>query len=280
MPRSFAHARKREAPSGEDPFVERTWRLLAWAQEKARALLVAGVALGLLVAAAFYYRSYQANVREQAAAELQTLAGTLLARDPAVAAERLRTYVARYGSAPAADEGRLILARVQLDLQQPDAALQTLAPVLERRPPGTPLGQAARLLTAGALETKGDLAAAVRTLEELGEGAELAFQRRAARAKAARLLADAGDLRGATAIYEQLLTAAAEADQPAEEATYRLRLGELRALAEARPAGPEPTDTTSAALPAAAPSSRPSAAAGAGPPRGSPPEPPDSSRLR
>lgn len=255
MPRAFAQSKKGAAPPGGDAFVDRSWELLTWVQHHLRAVTLGAVVLTLMVAGTLYYRNYQATVREQAAAELQSLAISLASEGPAVAAERLKTFIARYGQAPAAYEGRLILAHVQLDLGQPDAALLSLDPVLKVRAPDTPLGNAARILHAAARETQGELPAAIQTLLGLAESARLPFQRQHARAEAARLMVQSGQQERALATYQELVEEATQTDQLAAAAGYRLRIGELQARLAHEPSASE---TEAGTDPSANPSPAPS----------------------
>lgn len=239
MARPFARGRKTEPDRTEDAFVDRIWEAFLWAQRNARTAVVGLVVLGLLLAGVYYYLSYRSTVREQAAVEFQVLLAQLATQEPAVVAERLHSFVVRFDGTPTAEEARLTLGRVQLDLDRPAAALETLRPVAGR-PADTPLGHSARILSARAHEAQGDLEAALEVLARLGERAALPFQRRAALADRARLLLQAGRLEEAATAYENLVRETEEANRPPEAARYRLRLGEVRALLAAGAPSPGP----------------------------------------
>lgn len=208
--------------AAEDRFVESIVRVGAWLQHHTRGVVLGAVALVALVAGALYYRGYQQTVRERAASELQSLRAAA-SLEPASAIVQLQSFVNRFQGTREAEEARLMLAKGHVSLGQYEEAIAALEAV--ERPVDTPLGYGARSLLAVAHEEAGDVDAAMDVLENLGRNARYAFQRRAARAERARLLAEGGDLSGAAAIYEGL---AAETDEPAEANEYRIRLGELR----------------------------------------------------
>lgn len=241
MTRPFAKRGKGETPRQEDVFIEKILQAVSWAQENLRVVIAAAVILGLGAASILYYRSYRATVHEQAAVELQTLGAELGTVPPAAAGERLEELVSRYEGTAAADEARLLLARVQLDAGRPADAIETLQPVT-RQPADIPLGYAARSLLATAHEANGEPERALELYAGLAADARLAFQRRRALAERARLLAQQGNFTEAATLYEDLARRAEAADAPEEAALYRLRGGEARASAgtpesEATPAG-------------------------------------------
>lgn len=237
MARSLAQGKKGGSPRHEDAFVEKILQATTWAQHNLGTVIVTAVVLGLGIAGILYYRNYQATVREQAAVELQRLGNQLGAVDEPTTVQRLESFVDRYGGTVAADEARLLLARVRLDAGQAAAAIEALQPVADEHAADTPLGYAARSLLATAGEAQGELERALRLYAELGEEARLPFQRRRALGERGRLLLQAGRFAEAAALYEELAGRAAAADAPEEAAFYRLRYGEARALAAAdRPA--------------------------------------------
>lgn len=212
------------ATGREDAFVEGIFRFWTWVQANARAVIVGTVLVVLLAAGLLYYRSYRASVQEQGAVELLQLRATA-GQDPDLPG-RLVSFIRRFDGTPAAEEARLLLARLQLNAGQPEGTLETLEPVADRSP-DTPTGYAARVLRVRALEAQGALEPALRELASLAERARYPFQRRAAEADRARLLVESGRLEEAEAIYARL---AAETAGTGEDAEYRVRLGEVRAL--------------------------------------------------
>lgn len=246
-------------PGREDAFVEGILRFWDWVQANARAVVVGLVLLVTAVLVGLYYINYRQSVEEQAAADFQRLRMEA-SQDPQAAAE-LPSFIRRYEGTDAAEEARLVLARVQLAGGDPRAALETLDP-LARRSPGAPVGYAARLLRARAYEATGDVEPALAELSALGERARYPFQRRSARADRARLLAESGRLEEAERIYADL---ARETENPNEAALYEIRLGEVRGRLATRPAGSDATagDEPQSASPAAEPEAE-EASAGSG----------------
>ncbi len=218
---------RRPVEDPEDTFVETTVRFWIWIQHSARSVLLGLVALGALVAGTVYYLGYRQTVRERAAMELQRIRASR-STEPLTLATQLESLVNRYDGTPSADEGRLLLARIQLDFGQTEEVIRTLEGA--ERGLDQPLGVGARNLLATAYEQIGDLDRALAILDEVATGARYPFQRRLARAGRARILADDGRLDEAAAIYEEL---AGETDDILEQSQYRVRLGEVRALQQA-----------------------------------------------
>jgi len=146
---------------------------------------------------------------------------------PEVLAPDLETYVDRFEGTESADEARLILVRLYLDMNRPADAARVASSVAS--PPDRPVGFAARRLLGAAQEAQGDAEAALSTYESLADAARFPFQQRQVRASAARILTSLGRLSEALAIY-QALAEEAEADDPAEAGVYRLRIGEIEGL--------------------------------------------------
>ncbi len=240
-----------EGPRREDAFVEGILRFWDWVQANARAVVVGLVLLVAALLVGLYYINYRQSVEEQAAADFQRLR-LEASQDPQAAAE-LPSFIRRYEGTDAAEEARLVLARVQLAGGDPQAVLETLDP-LAGRAPDAPVGYAARLLRVRAYESLGDVEPALAELSTLGERARYPFQRRSARADRARLLAEAGRLEEAERIYADLARAS---ENPNEAALYEIRLGEVRGRLASRrvdsdaTAGDEPQSSPPAAEPEA-----------------------------
>ena len=208
----------------QDAFVRSTFRMAEWANRNLRSVLVGAAGIAIIVVGVMYYRNFQASVRDQAATELATL--RLTTTGPELLIPDLEAYIQRFAGVPAADEGRLLLARTYLDNGQPVEAQRVANEISAGS--DEPIGLAARTLTAAAQEASGDAEAALATYESLGETARFPFQRREARASAARILAALGRMAEAETIYGTIAEEAAEED-PVEASVYRLRLGEVKA---------------------------------------------------
>ncbi len=208
----------------QDAFVRSTFRLATWVNNNMRAVLVGAAGIAMVVVGVVYYTNFQASVREQAANELATLRMTTT--DPELLIADLEAYVERFDGVAAANEGRLLLARTYLDTGRSVEAAEVASTISEA--PDRPVGFAARTLLAAAQEASGDAETALATWQGLGETARFAFQRREARASAARILAALGRLEEAETIFAAIAEEAAGED-PVEAGVYRLRLGELKA---------------------------------------------------
>lgn len=208
----------------QDAFVRSTFRLATWVNKNMRAVLVGAAGIAMVVVGIVYYTNFQASVREQAANELATLRMT--ATDPEILIADLEAYVDRFDGVAAANEGRLLLARTYLDTERSVEAARVASTITEA--PDRPVGLAGRTLLAAAQEASGDAETALATWEALGETARFAFQRRDARASAARILAALGRLEEAGTIFAAIAEEAAGED-PVEAGVYRLRLGEIKA---------------------------------------------------
>lgn len=208
----------------QDAFVRSTFRLATWVNKNMRAVLVGAAGIAMVVVGIVYYTNFQASVREQAANELATLRMT--ATDPEMLIADLEAYVDRFDGVAAANEGRLLLARTYLDTERSVEAARVASTITEA--PDRPVGLAGRTLLAAAQEASGDAETALATWEALGETARFAFQRREARASAARILAALGRLEEAETIFAAIAEEAA-AEDPVEAGVYRLRLGEIKA---------------------------------------------------
>lgn len=228
MARAMAPKKKEREPKTEDVIVERLLELATWAQHNVRAVVAILVVVGLAVAGTVYYLDYRESLTAQAAVELQQITGSLPGLEPGAASARLQDYIERFDGTRSAEEARLILARLQLQMGGPAAALETLDPVADR-PVDEPLGYGAAMLRASAQEADGQVEGALATLAAVAERARYGFQRREADAERARLLIGQGELAEAETIYARLVTRAEE-EAPSEAATYRVRLGEVRAL--------------------------------------------------
>ncbi|WP_419166499.1 hypothetical protein [Candidatus Palauibacter sp.] len=208
----------------DDAFVRSTFRLADWVTGNLRSVLVGGAGIAIIIVGVVYYINFQASVREQAATELATL--RLGATGPEMLIPDLEAYVQRFAGVPAADEGRLLLARTYLNAGQPVEAERVANEISVA--PDEPVGLAAQTLRAAAQEVSGDAEAAVATYQRLGEVARFPFQRREARASAARVLTSLGRMEEAETIYAAIAEEAA-AEDPIEASVYRLRLGEVKA---------------------------------------------------
>jgi predicted negative regulator of RcsB-dependent stress response len=252
MPGAVAKKKRKEEFSQEDRFLDFIEDGSAWVQAHTRAVLVISVGLALLAGGVLYYRGYRQSLRTRAAIELNQLRATLTVAD---AVPRLTGFVARFDGTPAATEGRLLLAKIQLQSGQPQAALGVLDPITSE-PVDVPSGYAVKLLLAEAYKNAGEYERALDQLDAIIDGAYVPYQRHRALAERGRLLAALGRLEEAEVAYQRLVD-----DEGATDDLYRVRLGEIQAMiasgappeesAEALPAveGSEPGGADSAPTP-------------------------------
>lgn len=242
MPGAVAPKKRREEGSREDAILVFLETAAAWARVHTRVVISVLVAIGLLVGGVFYYRSYRQSLRAAAAIELNQLRGTLT---PADAIPRLTGFIARFEGTPSAVEGRLLLARLQLRTREPQAAIQTLDPILSE-PTDRPTGYAVAILLAESYKEVGEPDRSLAKLDEIIRDAYVPYQRHRALAERGRLLAELGRLEEAAATYERLTE-----EEGATDDLYRVRLGEIEALIAS---GTDPTPSAFAAPKPPAPS--------------------------
>ncbi|UCG74968.1 MAG: tetratricopeptide repeat protein [Gemmatimonadota bacterium] len=245
MPGAVAKKKRKDELSQEDRLLRFVEHGAAWAQLHSRTVVIASVAVVLLVGGALYYRSYQESLRARAAIELNQLRATLTAAD---AVPRLTGFVARFDGTPSALEGRLLLAKLQLQAGQPQAALDVLEPIASK-PVDLPTGYAVNLLLAEANKEAGAPERALERLDNIIDGAYVPYQRQRALAERARLLAELGRLEEAAAAYRRLVD-----EEGATGDLYRVRLGEIEAMIAA---GVQPAPTSFAAPAPATPAGLP-----------------------
>jgi predicted negative regulator of RcsB-dependent stress response len=235
-------ARETRAPhiDTEDHVTERIMEAAAWAESHRRAVIAGGVALVLVVAAAFYYQDYRAKLVERASVRLQEIQITAQSADLETVRSELRIYIDQYSSTPYAAQARVALGDLELRRDSLGLAVQALEPVADLGD-SNPLSFTAMKMIAAAYEQGGDTDQALRWYERFESNSLFAYQRRFALAEQARLHTIAERYSQAAAIYEQLAEEVEE--NPASQELYRVRLGEVEALAQfgAAPAAALPT---------------------------------------
>lgn len=230
MPGAVAKKKRKDELSQEDRFLQLIEEGTTWVQAHTRAVLMILVAIALLAGGVLYYRSYRESLRTRAAIELNQLRATLTTAD---AIPRLTGFVARFDGTPSATEGRLLLAKIQLQGGSPETALEVLRP-LSSEPVDLPSGYAVKLLLAEAYKNAGQPERALGQLDAIIAGAQVPYQQHRALAERGRILADLGRLEEAAAAYQRLV------DEGATDDLYRVRLGEIQAIL-ASGATPDPT---------------------------------------
>ena len=226
----------------------------AWAEKNRSVAIMAGLAILAIGVGGFIYLNYRADLAERAAVRLDEIRIASQRAAPEELRSELSSYIEQFGSTPQGDEARLLLAEMELQRGDADAAIRLIEPVVD--PTDDPLGYNAAWMLAVAEEQRGDLAAAAGWYERLARAAPHEFQRRRARAARARIHTYAGEYDAAEAIYADL-AAADDAAAGEDSELYAVKLGEVRARAAADlppPSLPAVDEPRTAAEPSAEPS--------------------------
>lgn len=253
MAKSMAREKRPHNLDTEDHVTERVLEAVSWAEQHRRLVIGGGIVLVAAVAAAFYYRDYQERLVETASVRFQELQMSTRSADLATIREELGLFIDQYPGTQYADQARVVLADLELRRDSLQAAIRTLEPLVDLGS-GNPLAFTAAGMIASAYEQGGDADRALRWYDRVAEQARFDYQRREAMADQARLHTVAGRYSEAISVYEQLV--AETDDDPAGQSMYRVRLGEVRALAvlgsappaavPAVPGGEDPVDEADA----------------------------------
>lgn len=208
----------------EDAFIEKVLEISAWAREHRQLLVTGVIILGVVIASAMYYRSYQIAIRTQAINELEEIQQTVGLGDPETSVARLDNYLLRFGETRYGMEARLVLGQLQLEQLDPEAAVTTLLPAVSQL--DDPVATQAAFLLCSAYEQLGRASDAEELYLRLADHTDLGFQFREALAGAARIRLTRGDAAGAAELYQRVLDSLEETD--AEWGLYEMRLAEAR----------------------------------------------------
>ncbi|MBT8462567.1 MAG: tetratricopeptide repeat protein [Gemmatimonadetes bacterium] len=240
MAKQMAREKRPEHIDTEDHVTERVLEAAAWAESHRRAVMAGGVALVLVVAAAFYYQDYRNKLVERASVRLQEIQISAQSSNVETIRSELQIFIDQYASTPYSSQARVALGDLELRRDSLGLAIQALEPVADL---GTsdPLAYSAMKMIAAAYEQGGDTGSSLEWYERISSGAKFEYQRRFGLAEQARLHTTAGRYAEAATLYEELLSDSE--DDPTGQEVFGVRLGEVRALAEFGAAPP-------AALPA------------------------------
>jgi predicted negative regulator of RcsB-dependent stress response len=217
----------REQGDPDDVFVTRVLEATAWAKANARALVIGGAALLVLVVGALWYVQSQRTLREQASAQINEVRQSVLSGNRMLAIRDLETFLNRFGGAPAANEARLMLGQLYLEegrVQEAKDAVSRLA-----RSPGDAMGAPAAFLLAAAHEAANEPQDAEQVYLRIGERGRFDYQRREALDHAAQIRVRQGNPAGAAELYERLIAMTPE--ELPERSVFEMRLAEVRAMA-------------------------------------------------
>jgi predicted negative regulator of RcsB-dependent stress response len=211
----------------EDVFVESVLEGSVWAKSHGRTLLIAGIAAFVLIAGALWYKSYQSNVRNAAAGELNLVRQTVLSGNKQLAVTDLKKYVAKYGKTSSGAEARVMLAQMHLSMNQPNEAVNAIEPIAG----DVKDGSAAAFLLAAAYEAQKQPDKAEQEYLKIADKARFGFEKREALERAAGIRLGKGNTSGAIELFDRALKTLPE-DSP-DRAVYEMRIAEIRGAAPA-----------------------------------------------
>lgn len=221
-------SRKQSKDDGEDAFIASILDFSNWARQNQQLLTVAGVLIAILIAGGLYYYSYQSQLNDQAAEQLEAIYQSVSINDVEGAKVDLATFLDRFSGTAYESEARLLLGELYLEDEEPQQALAVLNPLGSSPRSAIELQGAALLAAAYEQEERWQDAEA--TYMTIADRSELAFQVRDAMAAAARIRAEhLDDPQGAVELYEQVL-AQMEENAP-ERGRYEMRIQEIRTAA-------------------------------------------------
>lgn len=219
-------SRRPPSPDSDDALVVRAIEFTAWAKKNIRLIIAAAVVLTLLIGGLIYWRVYQQNRLERAAAEFVQLQQTASSGNMQLAARDMEQYVRRFDGTVYAEEARIALAQIHLQQDSATKAVEVLSGAADRVD-DSPLGPQAALLLAAAHQSAGNNDAAIATYMRVADDADLSFRRIAALEAAAQLHSRNGNHAEAANVYQRL-TEMAEEGTPQWQ-MYRMRLAEAQA---------------------------------------------------
>jgi predicted negative regulator of RcsB-dependent stress response len=209
----------------EDAFVAAALEGSVWAKTHSRIMLGIGVALIVAVAAFLYIRNFQAAKVQNASVELTTVRQTVLQGNRQLAERDLQTFVRKFGSTPAGEEARLMLAQVYLEEKKPAQAIEAVRELAGN--PAKAGGASAALMLGAAYEANKQTDKAEQTYLNVADKARFGFEKREALERAASLRLAKNNTAGAAELYDRAMKTLPE-DSP-ERVVYQMRMAEVQA---------------------------------------------------
>ena len=229
MAKSMAREKRPRSIDTEDHVTERVLEATAWARSHRRTVIAGGIALLAVVAASFYYQDYRQKLLERASVRLQEIQISSQSLDVETIRSELQLFIDQYSGTLYATQARVALADLELRRDSLDAAIRVLEPVANLGG-GNPLSFTAIGMIAVAYEQGGDGNRSLEWYERLENEALFDYQRHRAMAEQARLHTIAGRYDDAISLYERLVEE--QAEEPAGQDVYAVRLGEVRVLSQ------------------------------------------------
>lgn len=194
-----------------------------WLAVHGRKAAIGGVAVGALIAGAWFWDRSQTMKAQRAEKAYYTAVQAIAAGNVPLAQSDLRKMATRYDGTPAGIQGRIALAQILFDQGKHADGLAELAKVDEGNARKTSFGASIHLLKAGGLEELKRFGEAAGEYQKAAEATKFPADRTQYRASSARALTAAGKAVEAKAIWGEI--ARDETNPMAAEA--RVRLGEL-----------------------------------------------------
>lgn len=209
----------------DDVFVEKVLTFGKWAEAHQQLLTVLAVVVAVGVLGLVYYRNYQSNLNQQAAAELEQVYQSVSIQDLEGARGQLATFLERFGGTSYESEARLLLGELYLQDGSPQQAEAVLRPM--GAAPRSPIQFQAAALLAAAYEEDRQWELAEGVYMTIADRSDLDFQVRDALEAAARIRHDQGDMEGAVQLYRRLADGLEVGDP--QRGLYEMRIEEIEA---------------------------------------------------
>jgi predicted negative regulator of RcsB-dependent stress response len=216
-----------EHTSDDDVFVEKVLETSVWARDHRTPLTIVAVVAIIVLAAAWYYRTYRQRIADTAAIEILQVRQTAQSGNPALTIRDAEAFIGRFGSIPAGIEAQLILGQAYLESNQPQQAIDAVARLAGDL--DSPAGVSAAMLTASAHEAATRFDQAEQILLRVASGARYDYQKVTALDNAARVRLERGNPTGAAELYGRILDLLPPGSQ--DRAVYEMRRAEALATA-------------------------------------------------
>ena len=199
--------------------------MIQWVQQKQRYLTGVGLLLAVVAGGIWFTVSARERRERFAAGQLNQARGAVDAGNFQLAASDLSRLVTDYGATRAGQEGAILLARVQLQMGQPEVAVAQLRTLLSQNPAEQFVAQGQGLL-GSALEQMGQFGAAADAFVQAANASRYELIKAELLLDAGRAATLAGDTERAASLYQRVI------DEITEDAgsvsAAQVRLSELR----------------------------------------------------
>ena len=204
---------------------DREETIIEWFQRNSRQVTIAAAIIGVAVVVYWFY-TRSVEIKNQNAERAFNLAlSSLQAQNAALAQSDLKKVLDRYGDTQAGIEAGMVLAQLRIEAGLIDSALVVLEKLTGRRAASVHLPAIYSLMGDAQLQARKP-ADAAKSYQKAADATKLTRERAWQLAKVARALTQAGDVAGATRVWEGL---ANDPQAPGLSNEAKVRLGELLA---------------------------------------------------